>query len=228
MSNEPLIITFFDINGEYNEEKTTDKKKNFLYIESPMRIIEQYINDNFLTNIKEEEKDDNFITKINFDQKLENNFLITVNCDIINNFSVSHPDTFDSNGYIIFCNLENKETFDLLKKIIKYISENCSIFIKTYVIGVFQDHIEEDKNYDKMKEFLKNLNPEIEPEYYEMFIGDKDKFDIIQKNYENSQNFTETFKSIFIDIYRDKIPQLGGKNKTKNIEATSKLMCKIF
>ena len=44
-----------------------------------------------------------------------------------------------------------------MEKMFNYISDNCSIFIKTYVIGVFSDKIDEDKKYEKMKEFFKKV-----------------------------------------------------------------------
>ena len=212
MSNEPINICCFDINGEYNEEVVFDQSKNFLYTESPIRIISQYITDNFLQNLKKSQSPDKFITKFTFSQQLEKNFLITINCDVISNFSVSHQGTFDSNGYIIFCDLEKKSTLELLDKMINYINDNCSIFIKTYIVGVFKDHIDEDKKYDKMKEFLKNLDFDIEFEYYEMFLGDKNNLEAIKKTYENALNMTDVFKNIFYDIFRGNNPKIT-KNK---------------
>ena len=38
--------------------------------------------------------------------------------------------TLNSDGYIVFCNLESKTTLELLEKIVEYIRENCSINIK--------------------------------------------------------------------------------------------------
>ena len=212
MSDEPINICCFDINGEYNEEVVFDQSKNFLYTESPIRIISQYITDNFLQNLKKSQSPDKFITKFTFSQQLEKNFLITINCDVISNFSVSHQGTFDSNGYIIFCDLEKNTTLELLEKMINYINDNCSIFIKTYIVGVFKDHIDEDKKYDKMKEFLKNLDFDIEFEYYEMFLGDKNNLETINKKYENALNMTDVFKNIFFDIFRGNNPKIT-KNK---------------
>ena len=212
MSDEPINICCFDINGEYNEEVVFDQSKNFLYTESPIRIISQYITDNFLQNLKKSQSPDKFITKFTFSQQLEKNFLITINCDVISNFSVSHQGTFDSNGYIIFCDLEKNTTLELLEKMINYINDNCSIFIKTYIVGVFKDHIDEDKKYDKMKEFLKNLDFDIEFEYYEMFLGDKNNLETIKNTYENALNMTDVFKNIFFDIFRGNNPKIT-KNK---------------
>ena len=42
-SLQTMTINFFDINGEYQEDVEIDSEKNFLLIDSPMRIIDQYI-----------------------------------------------------------------------------------------------------------------------------------------------------------------------------------------
>ena len=41
-----LTINFFDINGGYEEDVQIDSEKNNLNLESPIRIIEQYLNEN--------------------------------------------------------------------------------------------------------------------------------------------------------------------------------------
>ena len=233
MSKESINLSFFDINGEYNEEVSFDQTKNFLNTESPIRIISQYITDNFLQNLHKTESADKFITNFTFSQQFKNKFLITINCDIISNFSVSHQGTFDSNGYIIFCNLEKSSTLELLEKLINYINENCSIFIKTYIVGVFIDKIDQDKSYEKMREFLKNLDFDIEFDYYEMFLGEKNKLEEIKKTYENAQNMTDVLKFLFYEIWKGKIPRINKINKNKvgyenSSEDKSKIGCKIF
>ena len=163
---------------------------------------DQYINDNFIQDVKKYTKDQ-FILQYQFGYQIKKDVNIKINCDIINNFSVSHSGTLDSNGYIVFCNLENKDTLELLEKIVEYIKENCSLNIKTYVIGVFEDNIDEDKTYMKMQSFLSGLDFEFE--YYEMFLGKKDMFKIISKEHENALIMEETFKNVFKEIYE------GGK-----------------
>ena len=175
-----ITINFFDINGEYREDVKVQPEKNFLLLDCPMRIIDQYINNNFLQDLKKESEDD-FIIQYKFTYQIKENIYITINCDIINNFSVSHQRTLDSNGYIVFCNLESKTTLELLEKIVDYIRDNCSIKIKSYIIGVFKDNIDEDKVYLKMNEFLGSFDFEFE--YYEMYVGDKDKFQMISKEH---------------------------------------------
>jgi len=199
---ESITINFFDINGEYKENVEVNTEKIFLLLDCPIRIIDQYINDNFIQDVKKYTKDQ-FILQYQFGYQIKKDVNIKINCDIINNFSVSHSGTLESNGYIVFCNLENKDTLDLLEKIVDYIKENCSLNIKTYVIGVFEENIDEDKTYMKMQDFLSGLDFEFE--YYEMFLGKKDMFKIITKEHENALIMEEAFKNVFNEIYE------GGK-----------------
>lgn len=199
---ESITINFFDINGEYEENVQVNTEKIFLLLDCPIRIIDQYINDNFIQDVKKYTKDQ-FILQYQFGYEIKKKVNITINCDIINNFSVSHSGTLDSNGYIVFCNLESKNTLELLEKIVDYIKENCSLNIKTYVIGVFEENIDEDKTFYKMQTFLSGLDFEFE--YYEMFLGKKDMFKIISKEYDNALLMEETFKNVFNEIYE------GGK-----------------
>ena len=118
-SPQSIKINFFDINGEYREDVPIDTEQNFLNLESPMRIIDQYISENFLQNLKKTSENQS-ITKYKFSYEISPNNLISITCDIINNFSVSHQSILDSNGYVVFCNLESKSTFELLDKIVEY------------------------------------------------------------------------------------------------------------
>ena len=226
-NKETINICFFDINGEYNEEVVVDQKKNFFFLDSPIQIISEYITDNFVLNLSKTETKDKYITKFSFSENIKN-ILFTLNCDVICNFSVSHQGTFDSNGYIIFCDLQKNTSLKLLEKIINYIAENCSIFIRTYIIGVFKDHIDEDKNYNKMKEFLQNLDFDIEFDYYEMYLGEKKNFFEIKNRYQYSRNLDDVFKEIFLKIYREINPANGRKVMEKDFGGDKSKLCKIF
>ncbi len=221
-----ITINFFDINGEYREDVKVQPEKNFLLLDCPMRIIDQYINNNFLQDLKKESEDD-FIIQYKFTYQIKENISITINCDIINNFSVSHQRTLDSNGYIVFCNLESKTTLELLEKIVDYIRDNCSIKIKSYIIGVFKDNIDEDKVYLKMNEFLGSFDFEFE--YYEMYVGDKDKFQMISKEHENAETMDNIFKNVFKEIYEggNKLHISIGSVKN-NVEDKSMMKCIIY
>ena len=222
-----ITINFFDINGEYNENVPVNTEKIFLLLDCPIRIIDQYINDNFIQDVKKYTKDQ-FILQYQFGYEIKKNVNIIINCDIINNFSVSHSGSLESDGYIVFCNLENKDTLELLEKIVDYIKENCSLNIKTYVIGVFEENIDEDKTFNKMQSFLSELDFEFE--YYEMFLGKKDMFKIISKEYDNALIMEDAFKEIFKEIYEGgKGPRFYKKdNNYKDGADRSMVGCLLF
>lgn len=227
MSTESSItINFFDINGVYQENVPVKAEEMFLFLDCPMRIIDQYISENFLQDVKKE-AEDQFIIKYKFSYEIQKNLVISIKCDIINNFSVSHSGTLDSNGYVVFCNLESQNTFELLQNILEYIKENCSINVKTYVIGVFKENIYDDKTYIKMQSFLSQLD--FEYEYYEMFLGNKEMFKIINKEHENAETMDEIFKIIFKEIYEGgKGPRLKKESNIKDGMDGSMGKCIIF
>lgn len=226
-SPNSISITFLDINGEYHEDAKVDTEKSFTLLESPMRILDQYISENFLQDLKKE-TGDQFLTRYQFSYEMSPNKLISIKCDIIYNFSVSHQSIFDSNGYIVFCNLESDSTYELLTKIMDYIRETCSVNTKTYIIGVFKENIDEDKNYSKMNKFLSREN--IEYEYYEAFLGDANNIEIVKKEYEGAEILNETFKNIFKEIYDGGHGPRFSKGFNNKDDAKDKSMgkCLIF
>ncbi len=229
-SSNSIKINLFDINGEYQENAVVDMAKNILLLDCPNRILDQFIKENSINDLKKK-NDDRFIVQYNFNYEISPNVQTSFECDIINNFSVSHHGTLDSKGYIVFCNLENENIFDLLEKMIDYIRENCSITVKTYVIGVFKETIDEKRTYSNMQSFLASLD--FEYDYYEMFLGDKDVFPIISKEFENSDIMNNVFESIFKDIfYKGKVPKIIQNKKVKKnklgSEDKSNVKCLLF
>ena len=84
-----------------------------------------------------------------------------------------------------------------------------------------------------MQSFLSSLD--FEYEYYEMYIGNKDKIAFINQEYENAQIMDDVFKNIFKEIYlHGKGPRFINQNKNKNmklkdgIEYNSMAKCNIF
>ena len=224
---ESITINFFDINGEYQENVLVNTDKIYLLLDCPLRIIDKYINENFLQDLKKN-TEDQFLTQYQFSYEIQKNNFISINCDIINNFSISHSRTLDSNGYIVFCNLESQTTLDLLEKIIDYIKENCSINTKTYIIGFFEKSIDEDKTFNKMQSFLGELDFEFE--YYEMFLGNNDTFTLISKEHENAETMEDIFKIVFKEIYeKGNGPKFRKNLNTKDgLEDRSMLKCLIL
>ena len=185
MSNS-IKLDFFDINGEYNEDVDVDIANNFLLVDSPMRILEQFINENFLQDLKKDFQD-KYITKYSFSYNIKKN---------------------------------------------KKISINCNSQIKTYVIGVYKENIDESMDFKKMNNFLKSLD--FEYNYYEMFIGDKDKFEMMKVKHNNSETLENIFKSIFDNICGEEIAPPKIKKEIKkdydhdNNSGSFGSKCKIF
>ena len=123
-----IKLNLFDINGEYQENSIVNFEKNILNIDSPFRILEQYIKENSINDLQKK-TDDRFVIEYNFSYEIQPNVRISINCDIINNFSVSHQGTLDSQGYIVFCNLENDKISELLEKMIDYIEDPASTIV---------------------------------------------------------------------------------------------------
>ena len=220
-----LTINFFDINGGYEEDVQIDSEKNNLNLESPIRIIEQYLNENKQDSPKK--KLDQFITQYTFNYEIKKNNEIQINCYIINNLSVSHECTAHSNAYIVFCNLEKESTCELLDNISVYIKNNGSIGVKTYVIGVFKENIDEDKTFPKIQQLLGEH--ELDFEYHEMYLCDKDKVQMINKEYSSAESMQDVFSDIFESIYEGKYPHLSHSFRIKeDNEDKSFFKCKIF
>ena len=195
-SSSSIEIVFFDINGQYNEKEKVDFNNNALLEDSPKRILEKFLKENSIQNKKEIVDD---LQNYSFDYEIKKNEIIKFCCHILENFSVIHQNLLYSNYYIIFCNLENKDIFELLGKIIDFIKDNYSVNAKIFIIGVFKESIDEDKTYLNMNQYLDEKS--INYEYYEMYDGDLDKNDFVCQEFENAESMTKIFKEIFTEIY---------------------------
>ena len=109
-----------------------------------------------------------------------------------------------------------------------YIRETCSVNTKTYIIGVFKENIDEDKNFNQMNKFLNREN--IEYEYYEAFLGDVNNIEIIKKEYESAEILNQIFKNIFKEIYDGgHKPRITRGFKNKDVaKDKSMAKCLIF
>ena len=212
------IIHFFDINGEHKENVDIDEKKLYSNIDSPLRILNEYAKKNNLQPTKNNSEDKLVIEykfKPNLGQQTKE-----INCNIIYNFSVSHQSTLNSLGYVVFLNLENNSIFDLLEKIIDYIKDNCSLNVKTYMIGIFSKDIKSDRTEKKMKEFFDG--EDFDYEYYQMFIGNENS---ILEKYKGSENIEGTMKKILENIIKNEKRE-NAENENDNKIYKSK--CSIY
>jgi len=215
------IIHFFDINGQHKENADIDLKKLYSNIDSPIRILNKFTNRDNNTN-PPKHSEDKLLVEYNFDINLANGTK-KINCYIIYNFSVSHQSTLNSLGYVVFFNLENDKIDDLLGKIIDYIKDNCSLNVKTYMIGIFSNELKPDKTEKKMREFF-DLE-DFDYEYYQMFMGDDDS---ILEKYKGAGKVDTILKKVLMDIFgSDSDIKKSSVDKTAN-ENGSKVNCSIY
>ena len=190
------IIHFFDINGEHKENVDIDVKKLSSNIDSPLRILNEYTNKNDF-KVTPKNSEDKLVIDYKFEAKF-GNITKNINCNIIYNFSVSHQTTLNSLGYVVFLNLENNSIFDLLEKLIDYIKDNCSLNVKTYMIGIFSKEIKKDRTEEEMKQFFNA--EDFDFEYYQMYIGNDNR---IMEKYKGAANIDEIMNQILVNIFNN-------------------------
>ena len=190
-------IHFFDINGEHKENVKIELNKLILKNDSPLRILNEYTSKKNILPRKDEK--DGLVVKYNFELEFSKKDIKEVKCILINNFSVSHQSTLNSMGYVIFCDLENSSIFNLLEKVINYIKDNCSLNVKTYIIGVFQNLLREDRTEDNMLEFLDSQD--FDYEYFQAYLGDLNESPNDKKKYGAVETMNATLDKLFKEIY---------------------------
>ena len=202
------IIHFFDINGEYNQNMEAEGKNMLLKIDSPLKILELYAHSKNINIINKGE--DTFKTGICLGGDSCYDMMTGFTFEIIHNFSVSHQNTLSSLGYIVFCNLANEFIFELLRKLIDYIKENCSLNIKTYIIGIILNRIDENRTEVKMNEFFER--EDFNYKYYQIFFDEK--------------STVETLDKVFSEIIKE---GKSNQNKTTRIiKDRTKQMNKLY
>ena len=149
-----ITIVCFDINSCYDEDLDQSLNENITALESPLRILDEYMENHLFLDSEKIKKSSSEIKYV-FSFCLSNNYTFSFDIVVLNDLSFIHDISSEADAYLVFINLENKITMEQLEKIIKYIIESCAIESKTYLVGIYQDKI------------LPNLNKEILESYFE-------------------------------------------------------------
>ena len=113
------------------------------------------------------------------------------------------------NCYLLFIDLESKDSKEQLHLIIQYYLKYCNLSRKIYIIGLFNSYVENrKKNIDeeKIKEILKKANI--------------NKFVYKEMNIEDQQKISDMISEIFINA--ESLP------KKKKIKTDNKENCLIY
>lgn len=178
-----ITIVCFDINSSSENDYLEVLGQNIYELECPLRILDELLEmDVYLETSKNRKNESEF--KYTFETKLYDEKVI-FEIIVIYDLSYIHNISLDADAYILFINLEKKNTKDQLEKIITYIIDNCSINIKTYIIGIFKDKILPNLNKELIEIFFEEKN--INYEYYQVKCKDNICNNIKKDNKNNKE-----------------------------------------
>ena len=115
----------------------------------------------------------------------------------------------DVNCYLLFIDLENRDSKNQLNLIIQYILKHCNLSKKIYIIGLYNNYLENSqKNIDEteIKEIMKDKGI--------------NKFIFKEMNLEDAQKISDFMLEIFVNVE-------GASNKKKIIKE-NKEGCLIY
>lgn len=155
-------IVCFDLNGSFEEDYIINLEENISLIESPLRILDEFMETHLFL---ESEKSYENSTKIKYNFKFSNDINDSFDIIVLSDLSYVHKISLESDGYLVFINLEDQNSMDLLDKIIEYVN-SCSMEIQTFIVGMYKDKILPIFNKESLNLYLdeKNLNYE----YYQI------------------------------------------------------------
>ena len=147
-----IKIVCFDINSDNNEDFEETIKKNIFALENPLRIFDEFSeNKKFLQaeKIQINSAEIKYIYNTNIS---ENKIIFEIY--VLYDLSYIHEISLEADAYLLFINLEKSNTIEQLSNIMDYIIECCSMDVKTYVIGIYNDIIIPNLNKESIKLFL--------------------------------------------------------------------------
>ena len=179
-----IIIVCFDISNEEEEEEMESSSENKKYeLDSPLRIL-----DDFLAKETFFEKSEKITTSSDITYTFEVNVpeKIVFEIIILQDLSFIHEISLDADGYLLFINLEKKNTFEYLEKISEYILENCPLDVKTYIIGIHNDSVIPPISEEVMKQFLEEEN--LNFEYFQINCNNKNSMSLDTNDTDDKEN----------------------------------------
>lgn len=228
-----LLLVCFDINSshEENQSKNKDNSKDELP-ENPSRIFTEYFNNHKDLKVEKTQINPSEL-KYNFNLQLTDNSLFQL--VLINDLSFIHDICLNADGYLILINLEDVKTEERLEYIIKYISESCcTMEIKSYIIGLYQDKILPGCKKEELENLFNEHNLIYDYEQIKYSPEDKNHncfFDIFNNKMTNKKNMRKTDKSlqellekIIVNMYESKMDVEYDHDKkrfVKNMEKGS-------
>ena len=175
-------------------------------IQSPYEIIKMYLKYHDHTLLKKKDG-----LAIAFTAKLPNSSVTTkiMICSALD-LSREYNGIKDVNCYLLFVDLENKDSKNQLNLIIEYFLKNCNLLKKIYIIGIYSSYVENFKKSIEEKQIKDMMND-----------AKINKYSYKELDVEDNNKVSDTILEILEAV--ENIP-----NKKKRVYGNSEKKCNIF
>ena len=175
-------------------------------IQSPYEIIKMYLKYHDHTLLKERDG-----LAIAFTAKLPNSSITTkiMICSALD-LSREYNGIKDVNCYLLFVDLENKDSKNQLNLIIEYFLKNCNLLKKIYIIGIYSSYVENFKKSIDEKQIKDMMND-----------AKINKYSYKELDVEDNNKVSDTILEILVAV--ENIP-----NKKKRVYGNDDKKCTIF
>jgi hypothetical protein len=220
-----LKLLFFDINS-FNNEIDKEKEENQENKEKELNdlIIDIFINEHIVVGKKiNNDKDNPENNFISFTYQVKAGRTANIFFYKLNDLNKIYSINLIVDAYFILVDIEEKNSFIKLNKVIEYIKEYCPEKVETYILGIYKNknNIIEEFNESKIKKFLNKK---------QLLYSYQNVLLIIEDN--EYKQINETFEDILFKLFEYKTNYKEKNEKNEQIydldEDKSRSRCNLF
>ena len=220
-----LKLLFFDINS-FNNEIDKEKEENQENKEKELNdlIIDIFINEHIVVGKKiNNDKDNPENNFISFTYQVKAGRTANIFFYKLNDLNKIYSINLIVDAYFILVDIEEKNSFIKLNKVIEYIKEYCPEKVETYILGIYKNknNIIEEFNESKIKKFLNKK---------QLLYSYQNVLLMIEDN--EYKQINETFEDILFKLFEYKTNYKEKKKKNEQIydldEDKSRSRCNLF
>ena len=223
-----LKLLFFDINS-FNNEIDKEKEENQENKENKEKelndlIIDIFINEHIVVGKKiNNDKDNPENNFISFTYQVKAGRTANIFFYKLNDLNKIYSINLIVDAYFILVDIEEKNSFIKLNKVIEYIKEYCPEKVETYILGIYKNknNIIEEFNESKIKKFLNKK---------QLLYSYQNVLLMIEDN--EYKQINETFEDILFKLFEYKTNYKEKNEKNEQIydldEDKSRSRCNLF
>lgn len=220
-----LKLLFFDINS-FNNEIDKEKEENQENKEKELNdlIIDIFINEHIVVGKKiNNDKDNPENNFISFTYQVKAGRTANIFFYKLNDLNKIYSINLIVDAYFILVDIEEKNSFIKLNKVIEYIKEYCPEKVETYILGIYKNknNIIEEFNESKIKKFLNKK---------QLLYSYQNVLLMIENN--EYKQINETFEDILFKLFEYKTNYKEKNEKNEQIydldEDKSRSRCNLF